>query len=168
MSFELPPIVRLAERLLVDIEEAVRRFPRYHKYTHGSELRRQAMEVARLTHRAWRDRRRQAEWLNELVWAIDDLKLNLQLGQRIQAFSSFAQFEHLARLVRDLGKQAGTHHLVEPERDCVALADEINRLRAVLAEAVELYGKPGGPWNVPSDPGGWLFKARAVLKTNAN
>lgn len=32
-----------------------------------------------------------------------------------------------------------------------------------LEEAVALYGKPGGPWNVPSDPGGWLERSRAAL-----
>lgn len=39
MSFSLPPIVKAAERLLLEIELAVRRFPRYHKYTHGTHLR---------------------------------------------------------------------------------------------------------------------------------
>ena len=42
MSFSLPPIVKAAERLLLEIEQAVRRFPRYHKYTHGTRLREQA------------------------------------------------------------------------------------------------------------------------------
>jgi len=110
MSFELPPIVKLAERLLVEIEQAVRRFPRYHKYTVGKELRAQAMRVCKLAHRAWRDRPRQADWLSRLVWAVDDLKLNLQLGSRVKAFASFAQFEMLARLVADLGKQTGGWH----------------------------------------------------------
>ena len=36
-------------------------------------------------------------------------------------------------------------------------------LVAALQEAVAQYGTPGGPWNVPSDPGGWLGRARAVL-----
>ena len=107
MTFSLPPIVKLAERLLVEIEVAVRRFPRYYKYTVGAELRAIAMRVCRLTHRAWRDRARQAEWISRLVWLIDDLKINLQLGSRIKAFASFAQFEVLARLASELGKQAG-------------------------------------------------------------
>ncbi len=34
---------------------------------------------------------------------------------------------------------------------------------AALEEAVSLYGIPGGPWNVPSDPGGWLKQARAAI-----
>ena len=36
-------------------------------------------------------------------------------------------------------------------------------LLAALESAVEAYGKPGGPWNVPSDPGGWLDQARAAI-----
>lgn len=33
-----------------------------------------------------------------------------------------------------------------------------------LSEAVELYGKPGGPWNVPGDPGSWIEKAKRALQ----
>jgi len=36
-------------------------------------------------------------------------------------------------------------------------------LLAALEYAVEKYGHPGGPWNVPSDPGGWLDRARAAI-----
>ena len=36
-------------------------------------------------------------------------------------------------------------------------------LAAALSDAVEKYGKPGGPWNVPSEPGSWIAKARAAL-----
>jgi len=34
-------------------------------------------------------------------------------------------------------------------------------LLAALSHAVDLYGKPGGPWNVPSDPGSWIALAKA-------
>lgn len=98
MSFELPPLVKCAERVMLEIEQAVRGFPRYHKYTHGTRLRDQAMDVAQLSHRAWRDRRRQTEWTAKLIFAIDDLKLSLQLGAQIRAFGSFGQFEALAFL----------------------------------------------------------------------
>ena len=37
-----------------------------------------------------------------------------------------------------------------------------------MYEALEMaileYGKPGGPWNVPSSPGTWIDKAKAALK----
>jgi hypothetical protein len=107
MSYALPPIVKAAERLLLEIEQAVRRFQRYHKYTHGTKLREQAMQIAQLCHRAWRDQAQRPRWTTDLIWAIDDLKLSLQLGKQIEAFVSFAQFEMLARLCADLGKQCG-------------------------------------------------------------
>ncbi|MFZ5698764.1 MAG: four helix bundle protein [Pseudomonadota bacterium] len=107
MKAELPDIAKLAERLLCDIEQAVKAFPRYHKYSLGSELREQAMLVTRLCHRAWRDRSKQAQWVSELVWAIDEMKISLQLGSMIRAFKSFAQFEQLIRATEELGKRAG-------------------------------------------------------------
>ncbi|GAB2738440.1 hypothetical protein GCM10027019_18050 [Melaminivora jejuensis] len=42
------PLWRDAQRLLLQVELAVRGFARYHKYTLGSELRQQAMAICRL------------------------------------------------------------------------------------------------------------------------
>lgn len=61
-----------------------------------------------------------------------------------------------------------------PHRNRVKLCDDtaltgiadpsaIPELVEALQEAVDQYGKPGGPWNVLSDPGGWLARARAAL-----
>ena len=36
-------------------------------------------------------------------------------------------------------------------------------LLAALSRAVDLYGKQGGPWNVPSDPGSWIAQAKDAL-----
>lgn len=44
------------------------------------------------------------------------------------------------------------------------IAIENQRLRVALNYAVEKYGKEGGPWNVPSNPGGWLHMARKALE----
>lgn len=107
MSREAPPVVTLAERVLVEIEQAVRQFPRYHKYAVGDEIRYDARAVARLTHRAWRYSEDRGRWLLELVDRVDDLKLNLQIAKRVEAFRSFKQFEAIARLVSDLGRQCG-------------------------------------------------------------
>lgn len=103
----LPPIARDARRVLVAVETAVRRFPRYHKYAVGADLRREAMTVARCVDRAWNDQTRQVARLRELAIAIDDLKLTLQLGKEVEAFKSFAEFEALADLVSGLGRQCG-------------------------------------------------------------
>jgi hypothetical protein len=107
VTFALPPIAKLAERLQLDIEQAVRGFPRFHKYALGADLRTQAREVVRLCHRAWRDRPRQRHWTDQLVWAIDELKLDLQMGSQLRAFRNFAQFEQLIRQAETLGRQAG-------------------------------------------------------------
>jgi hypothetical protein len=107
MAYTIPGIVKAAERFMADLEIAVTRFPRAHRYTLGSDLRHQAMEVTRLAHRAWRDRTGQLAPLDALSEAIDDLKLRLQLGSQVRAFVSFAQFEALARSLSALGRQCG-------------------------------------------------------------
>ena len=32
-----------------------------------------------------------------------------------------------------------------------------------LKRAVDLYGKEGGPWNVPSQPGSWIVQAKEAI-----
>lgn len=44
--------------------------------------------------------------------------------------------------------------------DLLASAPE---LLAALQKAVSDYGKPGGPWNVPSEPGTWLHMAQTAI-----
>lgn len=36
-------------------------------------------------------------------------------------------------------------------------------LLEALEYAVSMYGKPGGPWSIPADPGGWLDRARTAI-----
>jgi len=105
--FQPPPIIKAAERLLVEIEKAVRQFPRYHRYAVGADLRRQAMTVYTNANRAWIDRPRQIELVGQLVWDIDALKQHLQVAKLLHAFNSFRRFEMLARLAHELGAQAG-------------------------------------------------------------
>jgi hypothetical protein len=101
------PIWRDANRLLLAIEQAVRVFPRYHKYTLGSELRRQAMQVCRLIMRAADQRDDPLRWLQQLVMAVDDLKLSVQLAEELEAFRSFKEFHAVAELAVAVGKQSG-------------------------------------------------------------
>ena|SRR5689334_15761853 len=107
MSQQSPAIVQLAERVLVQVEEVVRGFPRYHKYAIGAELRARARGVAQAACRAWRDFDQRSDRLRDLDVAIDNLKLDLQTAQRLHAFKSFAQFEPIARNVSTLGRQFG-------------------------------------------------------------
>lgn len=104
---KLPEIARKAERLTVDIENAVRGFARYQKYTLGTDLREAAMLVVKVCNRVWRDRGRQHYWVAQLIWVVDELKLTLQLASQLKAFKSFKQFEAIIRLADEVGRCAG-------------------------------------------------------------
>lgn len=132
MTKALPPIYRDCRRLQVHTEQVVRRFSRYHKYTQGTELRQQAMQLMRTVHYAVFDKAQQASHLQRMVWLVDDYKLSLQLGMDVGAFtlaspkqgragaaagnvpqktcegSCFAAFETAAVLAADIGKQCGS------------------------------------------------------------
>lgn len=68
-----------------------------------------------------------------------------------------------------------THHGLSAEwvkRDWVShpagaellrLAKDNEAKTDFIRKTVDLYGKPGGPWNDPNDPGGWLHEARSLL-----
>ncbi|MCL4758068.1 MAG: four helix bundle protein [Rhodocyclaceae bacterium] len=103
------PLWRDASRFLVEVEQAVRRFPRYHKYTLGAELRTQAMNVCRLVARAAQanEAGERERLVGQLVWQIEDLKMSVQLAKELEAFASFAQFQRLAEQAVALGKQSG-------------------------------------------------------------
>lgn len=84
----------------------MRVFPRYHKYTLGSEPRCQAREVCGLIMRA----ADQSGWLQRLVMAVDDLKLAVQLAKELEAFRSFKEFQAIAKLAVAVGKQSVGWH----------------------------------------------------------
>lgn len=107
MKSDLPPIVRLAERVTVAIEEAVRGFPRFSKYTHGAVLRTRAMDVWETAVQSWRKRDQQLALVEQLSERIDNLKLAMRLCARLKAFRSTREFAAIYILVRDLGKQCG-------------------------------------------------------------
>src|SRR5581483_7425854 len=84
-------------------------FPRKRRYTLGTELRHDALNLVLLAQqvfRATRDRQRQLVHIEALSDTIDQLRLRLQLAMRLQCLS-WARFEALIRLVRDLGRQCG-------------------------------------------------------------
>jgi hypothetical protein len=107
MEGGIPPVVRIAERLMFEVTQAVQQFARFHRHGFGSDLSKQVVQVARLCHRAWRDRLGRRSWLKQLRFAVDDLKLSMQLGCQLRAFRSNRQFEHLFRIADDLGRQVG-------------------------------------------------------------
>lgn len=103
----LPAIVKLAERLLLEIEVAVSRFSHAHRYTMGSDLRSQMYQILMLANRAWREPARRTVRLEQLSREIDLFKLRLQIARNINACSSARQWEMIVRLAAQLGRQCG-------------------------------------------------------------
>jgi hypothetical protein len=104
------PIWRDANQLLLLIECAVRHFPRYHKYTLGSEMRSQAMLICRLVSRAWHHKSQAQRLLSELTEAVDDMKIQVQLVKELHAWRNFAEFQRIVELLVSVGKQSGGWH----------------------------------------------------------
>ncbi len=102
-----PAIWADAMLLATEIEVAVRGFPRYHKYTLGTDLRRQAALVCRRVAQEARFPDRRVESLEALVLAVEDLKISIQLAKEVQAFANFAQFQRVVELAVRVGKQSG-------------------------------------------------------------
>jgi len=107
MSVKNLPIWRDANLFLLAIEKVVKLFPRYHKYTLGTELRKNALEICNLINRAWQAKQQQCECLLQLKTVIDEIKIQLHLAKKLNAMPSFSTFEWLAKQAVQLGKQTG-------------------------------------------------------------
>lgn len=57
----------------------------------------------------------------------------------------------------------GLDYTDEITNELLRLAKREQELTDHIRKTIELYGKPGGPWNVPGDPGGWLHEARQLV-----
>ena len=102
------PLWKAAMDLAVHLEQAVRRFPRYHKYTLGTDLRRCAQRLCRLVTRAAQAGVEQRPAvLDELVLAVEEMKTLLTLAQETRAFAHFNEFATATELTVGLGKQSG-------------------------------------------------------------
>ena len=102
-----PPIVAASQRLLAECEQAVATFARSYRYEFGADLRKLARRALQCALRAWRDHSRKDLWIERLSWLIDEMKSLLQVGADIRAFASRRQFEHVARIADDVGRQVG-------------------------------------------------------------
>ena len=111
------PIWKAALDLAVHLEHAVRRFPRYHKYTLGTELRQTSQRLCRGVARA-NNASLEARLvaLDQLVLAVDEMKTLLTLSQEMRAFANFNEFAQATELAVVLGKlSGGWRRRVRPE-----------------------------------------------------
>lgn len=96
--YEHLPIYKTAMDLTVYLEQVVRNFSRYHKYTLGSDLRQQSRELVTLIIRA-NSRQEKLPALYDLRERLDGLHVLLRIGQEVQAFQKFTAYGHAAELV---------------------------------------------------------------------
>ncbi len=99
------PILRDAKSLLVRLEQTVKDFPRYHKYTLGSDLRQQSYKVVRMIVFCIQTKQNRVHNVQRLFLMIEDLKTQLQIGKELAVYQNFKQFEGLAKMTFDLSKQ---------------------------------------------------------------
>jgi 23S rRNA-intervening sequence protein len=100
--YEHLPIYKTAMDLAVYLEQVVRNFSRYHKYTLGSDLRQQSRELVTVILRA-NSRREKVPVLYELRERLEGLLVLLRIGQEVRAFQKFTAYGQA-------GERAELHH----------------------------------------------------------
>ena len=103
--YEHLPIYKKAMELATYLQQVVRNFSRYNKYSIGEELRSLSRKCILLIIRANTslDKR---ETLRELVETCEMLKTSIVFAKEIKAFASFQSFQHASSLVVVLCKQS--------------------------------------------------------------
>ena len=98
------PIYKRSYDLCLHLEQVVRGFSRYHKYTLGADLREGARRVLKLIVRA-NARRDKVPLLLDVREEVEQLKVVLRLSQDVKAFASFGAFEQAIGQVVEIAKQ---------------------------------------------------------------
>lgn len=56
------------------------------------------------------------------------------------------------------------HSLHRSTAQAAITACRAEEMLELLRDTVAAYGKPGGPWNVPNEPGAWITRARVMVE----
>jgi hypothetical protein len=105
MGSEVLPIYKSALNLAVYMEQIVRGFEKYHKYTMGVDLRQKSKMLLFAINRANLSEDR-VYALRKLRDICEEMKMLLQLSKELQVFQNFKQFEHSSLLAVTVCKQA--------------------------------------------------------------
>jgi len=103
-QYEHLPIYKKAFDMTIYIENTVRGFSRYHKYTLGTDLRDISRLVVRLVVRANSERERLAT-LVQLRDTIEELKVTVRVCKEVKALKNFNTFKYMMEEVISLGRQ---------------------------------------------------------------
>ena len=93
--YENLPIYKKSMELAVYMENVVRNFSRYHKYTVGTDMRDLSKNLVTLVIKA-NSRKDKRKLLTELRDKSEEIKVSIIIGKEIKVFRSFKQFEHAA------------------------------------------------------------------------
>jgi hypothetical protein len=104
-QYEHLPLYRDTFKFLIYCETIVQHFARYHKYTHGSDLRNTARTVVKLIIRA-NNATEKEPVLEELRVAIEEIKVIIRICKEVKAFNNFHSFETAINQVTDISRQA--------------------------------------------------------------
>ncbi len=103
--YEHLPIYKKAMELGLYLQETVRNFSRYNKYTIGSDLRNLSLDIIKRVIRA-NSSRNKTELLEELVAQCETLKIMIVFAKEAKAFNNFKNFQHAAGLAANLCRQS--------------------------------------------------------------
>jgi hypothetical protein len=103
--YEHLPIYKKAMELAVYLQNTVRNFSRYNKYSIGADLREMSRRILLLVIRANSSRDKQ-DVLRELVECCDMLKTLLVFAKEVKAFENFTSFQHASGMAVLLCKQS--------------------------------------------------------------
>lgn len=105
MLYENLPIYKASLDFCVYIEQIVKNFEKYHKYTIGEDLRDHSKEILFTIHKANREKDKKVK-LELLRDRCEETKMLIALAKELKAFSSFKQFEHSSHLIVEIAKQS--------------------------------------------------------------
>ncbi|CAA6826471.1 MAG: Unknown protein [uncultured Sulfurovum sp.] len=105
MGNENLPIYKSALSLAVYMEQIVRGFEKYHKYTMGVDLRQKSKALLFAISRANLSQNK-VDDLVRLRDTCEEMKMLIQLSKELKAFKDFKQFEHSSLLSVTVCKQA--------------------------------------------------------------
>jgi hypothetical protein len=103
--YEHLPIYQKAMEMAVYLQNMVKNFSRYNKYSIGTDLRDLSRKILILIIRANSASQKQAH-LQELVECCDMLKTMLVFAKEARAFDNFKSFQHAAGIAVTLCKQS--------------------------------------------------------------
>src|SRR3972149_10394051 len=102
--YENLPVYKQALDLAVYFEKVVRYFPKYYKYTIGSELRNLSRAILVLVAKA-NIRQTRKDNLTVALEKLEELKILIHLCKEVKAFNSFKSFEFATKKTVEVAKQ---------------------------------------------------------------